>query len=334
MVDHQVLDDTTRAALGAARRAPSPPRIVLLAPLGTTPAAPPSGADALLSKPVRQHVVSGCLRGVLGTGPAAMSPRTEADAAGNASRRVLLVEDNAVNRRVAEHQLRKLHCTVTVATNGVEAVDLALGGVWDIILMDCQMPLLDGFDATRRIRERESGGRRTPIIALTANALSGDRDICLAAGMDDYLTKPLDPLDLAACLQRWAPVRLSAAKPAPAATGSGHTALPIDLDALRETTDGDATFERELLDVFVRSGDAALAELLAALGRNDLPAVRRQAHAIKGASASLRATGLAARAQALESAAAVGDFTRCTEAAASLERDYLDTARFIAARRA
>jgi len=109
---------------------------------------------------------------------------------------------------------------------------------------------------------------------------------------------------------------------------------PIDLEALRETTDGDPEFERELLDVFVRSGDAALAELLAALGRNDLPTVRRQAHALKGASASLRARALAARAQALESAAAVGDVTRCTEVAAILERDYLDTTTFIAARRA
>jgi two-component system, sensor histidine kinase and response regulator len=345
MVDVRLLTRPLTEALARARARSGPPRFVLLAPLGLA-AAPPAGFDAILSKPVRRQQLTACLGGLVAAQSLPMAAAT-GPAAGRAGRRVLLVEDNAVNRRVAEHQLRKLGCAVSIACNGVEGVAAALGDTFDLVLMDCQMPLLDGFDATRQIRRHEAGGvRRLPIIALTANALSGDREACLAAGMDDYLSKPLEPAALAACIDRWAPTVARAepaaantAAAAPATAGRAPAALPadgaeatIDLAALRELTDGDTDFERELMEVFVASGDTALASLVAALGAADLPAVRRHAHTLKGASANLRARPLAARAQALEAAATAGDLGRCRETFDELERDYRRTADFIAAR--
>jgi CheY-like chemotaxis protein len=117
---------------------------------------------------------------------------------------VLLAEDNAVNQRVAVLLLERLGCRVDVAGNGLEALDLSGRLPYDIIFLDCQMPELDGYGAARAIREREAGGLRVPIIALTANAMAGDREECLAAGMDDYLSKPVDFASLASALQRYA----------------------------------------------------------------------------------------------------------------------------------
>jgi len=121
--------------------------------------------------------------------------------------RVLLAEDNPTNQKLLRHVLAKLGTKVTVADTGVECLDAYFGdpGSWDLILMDCQMPEMDGFQATAAIRERETGTQRhTPIIAVTANAMVGDRERCLAAGMDDYLTKPLLAEELRAVLTRWA----------------------------------------------------------------------------------------------------------------------------------
>jgi len=339
LVDVRLLTGPLTAALARARARPGAPRFVLLAPLGLA-AAPPAGFDAILSKPVRRQQLYACLSGLVDAAPAA-PPAQAPHAPQRAGCRVLLVEDNAVNRRVAEHQLHKLGCSVAVACNGVEGVAAALGGHFDLVLMDCQMPLLDGFDATRQIRQHEAGGeRRLPIVALTANALSGDREACLAAGMDDYLSKPLEPAALAACVERFAPrAEAPAAPAAPAAESRPAAGVPvadaeptIDLAALAEVTAGDAEFERELMEVFVSSGDSALAALVAALGAADLGAVRRHAHALKGASANLRARPLAARAQALESAAAAGDLAACRQTAGALAEDYRRTAAFIAAR--
>jgi two-component system, sensor histidine kinase and response regulator len=117
--------------------------------------------------------------------------------------RVLLAEDNAVNQRVAVRMLERLGCRVDVAGNGLEALDLSSRLPYDIIFLDCQMPELDGYGAARAIRKREAGGPRVPIIALTANAMDGDREECLAAGMDDYLSKPVVMASLASALQRY-----------------------------------------------------------------------------------------------------------------------------------
>jgi two-component system sensor histidine kinase/response regulator len=110
-----------------------------------------------------------------------------------------------VNQRVALAVLRKLGLTPELAVNGLEALEAAKARTFDLILMDCQMPEMDGFEATRRIREQEGGTRHVPILAMTANAMSGDRERCLEAGMDDYLAKPIAILDLKEALMHWLP---------------------------------------------------------------------------------------------------------------------------------
>jgi CheY-like chemotaxis protein len=122
-----------------------------------------------------------------------------------ASMRVLLAEDNLVNQRVAVAVLKKLGVTPALAENGLEACAAVEREPFDLILMDCQMPEMDGFEASRRIREREGGARRIRILAMTANAMPGDRERCLEAGMDDYLAKPIAIRDLRDALQRWLP---------------------------------------------------------------------------------------------------------------------------------
>ncbi len=121
--------------------------------------------------------------------------------------RVLLAEDNPVNQKVAVRMLEKAGCQVDVATNGREAVEMYGWRSYDLVLMDCEMPELDGFGATKAIRERELSGRRIPIVALTANALSSDRNVCLDAGMDDYLSKPVEKATLRRVLARWCPAQ-------------------------------------------------------------------------------------------------------------------------------
>jgi len=160
------------------------------------------------------------------------------------------------------------------------------------VLMDCQMPVMDGFTATRRIRELEAtsaSGKRLPIIALTANVMSEDRDKCVAAGMDAHLGKPIEPQQMIDTLSRF--LKEDVVPPA------------IDLEALRQITGGDAEFERELAETFVASGDQCLAEIIAALKANDYDTLRKRAHSLKGASANIHAVPLSTAASSLESAA-------------------------------
>jgi CheY-like chemotaxis protein len=158
--------------------------------------------------------------------------------------------------------------------------------------MDCQMPVMDGFTATRLIRdaERRSGeGTHLPIIALSANVMSEDRERCIEAGMDAHLAKPLESARLADCLGRYLEIT--------------PAVLAVDLDALHELTGGDADFERDLVETFVKSGDQCLADIVAALETSDLDTIGKRAHALKGASANIHAHTLSAAAGNLEHAA-------------------------------
>jgi CheY-like chemotaxis protein len=204
---------------------------------------------------------------------------------------ILVVEDNPVNQRVVQRFLQKLGAEVTLASHGAEALERCAQNEYAAILMDCQMPVMDGFTATRRIRalERERGTpRRVPIIALTANVMSEDRELCLAAGMDAHLGKPIDGAQLTNCLERF----LDRAALAP----------PVDLEALHTLIDGDLEFARELIATFIHSGDQNLADIVAALAVGDFETIARRAHALKSASANLYARELAATAARLEKA--------------------------------
>jgi PAS domain S-box-containing protein len=159
-----------------------------------------------LPLPMRRSHLKTLLEGHRGTLPAPAAPEPlPASPAVLAGLRILLAEDNLVNQRVAIAVLKKLGLTAQLAVNGLEAVAAAAAGTFDLILMDCQMPELDGFEATREIRRREANGRRVPILAMTANAMAGDRERCLESGMDDYLAKPIAILDLKNALLRWLP---------------------------------------------------------------------------------------------------------------------------------
>ena len=173
-----------------------------------------AGFEAYLTKPVRPSLLEAAIRAVLqareheGTVPL-LTRRSTAEAAAAAGalpqfdRRVLLVEDNAINQKVATRLLRQLGCTVIVAADGAQAVERYRTERFDLVLMDCQMPVLDGFDATRAIRQDERGRRRTPIVALTANTTPEDRARCFESGMDDFLAKPVRVEDLQAALTKF-----------------------------------------------------------------------------------------------------------------------------------
>lgn len=182
--------------------------------VGEADGARAAGFDAYLVKPIRRSELQAKLRSVLATASANEIPRRasagNADVAvtSTAQHRVLLAEDNAVNQMVAVSLLKALGCAVTVAPNGIEAVRLAERQPFDLIFMDCMMPDLDGFEATARIRamqKRQANRKPTPIVALTANAVKGDREKCLAAGMDDYLAKPFSRSDLERMLEKFSP---------------------------------------------------------------------------------------------------------------------------------
>jgi two-component system, sensor histidine kinase and response regulator len=225
-------------------------------------------------------------------------------------RRILLAEDNPVNQKVARMVLEKLGLEVEVVNNGREAVDAWKQHKFDLILMDGQMPDLDGYAATREIRDLEYGtDKHIPIVALTAHAMKGDDAKCFDAGMDDYLTKPINREQLVACLEKHFGKLGSqgAAAGTAQAGGGGSEPAPVDWSALLEATDGDELMARELVDIFIASGDETLAAIAAALGKADYASVGAQAHSLKGASASLRAQAAAAVAAKLEAAAKASD---------------------------
>jgi signal transduction histidine kinase/DNA-binding response OmpR family regulator/HPt (histidine-containing phosphotransfer) domain-containing protein len=243
--------------------------------------------------------------------------------------RILLAEDNFVNQKVALKLLEKLDYRVDVVADGLAAVAAWQTGKFDLIIMDCQMPQMDGYAATQEIRRLEAGKRHIPIVALTAHAMKGDEERCRAAGMDDYLSKPIDRAKLNACLERLlpstgsagavpesqdAPPAESAKEPAAPSGGQRHVPAqphhPVNWEALLESIDGDERFVRDLMDAYIGTADQELAAIAAALGTGDNAMLRASAHTLKGASANLRAPAATSAAAMLESAARSGDIAQ------------------------
>ncbi|HEY1282951.1 MAG TPA: response regulator [Steroidobacteraceae bacterium] len=254
-------------------------------------------------------------------------------------RRILVAEDNPVNQKVARMMLQKLGLEVTVVANGREAVAAWQTHGFDLILMDCQMPELDGYEATREIRRLEGGQRTVPIVALTAHAMKGDDEKCRAAGMSDYLTKPLDRSKLIECLARHLGEigrHNGAGRNESADTGSldvqTATPAPVDWTAFMNSMDGDETLARELIDLFIASGDETLATIVSALGMRDYATVSAQAHSLKGASANLRATAAAQAAARLESAARAGNAAEVDAFTSELRSEVARTVDYLQAR--
>ena len=222
ILDHQMpeIDGITLARAIKADPALASLRLVLLTSVsdrGSAGDAERAGFSAFLVKPIRQSQLYDCIAAVVGmaTEPGAARLITRhalREAQSQFRARVLVAEDNVVNQRVAVRMLEKLGCRVDVATNGLEAVEATGRILYHCIFMDCQMPEMDGYEATRVIRQREARtGARIPIIAMTANAMESDRERCLVAGMDDYLSKPVQPKELGTTLQKWIPLADGAA---------------------------------------------------------------------------------------------------------------------------
>lgn len=243
--------------------------------------------------------------------------------------RVLLVEDNTVNRMVAEQLLRVFQCEVRNATDGEQALaSLREGGV-DIVLMDCQMPVLDGYTATRhwRAEETETGRARLPIIAMTANAMAGDRERCLQAGMDDYLSKPIARATLHALLQRWGGGKAASpgqpsAEPSVEPKSQAAPKPVLDRTVLDElhAVIGDAA--TQIVTVFLEDAPVMVQQLQLAAQNGDEPRMQAVAHSLKSSSANVGALSLSAIAQRIEHEARSGSLQRPAVAVALLVAEF------------
>jgi CheY-like chemotaxis protein/HPt (histidine-containing phosphotransfer) domain-containing protein len=244
---------------------------------------------------------------------------------------ILLVEDNHVNQRVAINLLSKLGYAAHVANNGQEAVDILDRLPYGLVLMDCQMPVMDGFEATRSIRRAEqNSSRHIPIIAMTANAMQGDRESCLEAGMDEYLSKPIDQDALLAALRRWIPaagddLATPAQQPPPTASGTGV----IDMVRLRDLFGDDTDIVCELLEVFMKTTSPLLDKLKFAIVHSDFSAIKSIGHQIAGSAANLGVTRLHELGRAAEKAAADLEIGQAEEVHASMLEAFRQVADFI-----
>jgi CheY-like chemotaxis protein/HPt (histidine-containing phosphotransfer) domain-containing protein len=277
-----------------------------------------AGILRCVSKPVRQAELRHVVGWALGAGSAAAAPPAAPTArpapGGLLHGHVLLAEDNPVNQELARAMLQKLGLTVAIAQHGEEALALAAAQAFDAILMDCQMPVMDGYQATALLRAREGqGGHHLPVIALTANAMEGDRNQCLAAGMDDYLAKPYTTAQLEATLQRWLPTRPAPAADAAAPPPAAHApvaATAIDrkvLEPYRELDpDGGWSLARRLLAVYLESSTALIHKLETAIPAGDASAAREAAHALKSSSANIGGLAAAEHFRGLEALAKAG----------------------------
>jgi len=264
------------------------------------------------------------------------------------ARRVLLAEDNPVNVEVARAMLESLGLETHCARNGQEALNAVQEGGWDAVLMDCQMPVMDGFAATGEIRrhEREMGRARTlPVIAITANALQGDREACLAAGMDDYLSKPFTQQQLAAVIGRWVALPLLAERhhddepedafgaelaPPPPVPPPAPAQAPPDDPLNRAALEKIRALSRDAGDVLVQKvinaymGDTPrhLHGLRQAVNARDAGNVRRIAHGLKSASANIGAARLAVLCRDLEQLGRNGNVDGAASLLADMEREF------------
>ena len=286
------------------------------------------GARAWVPKPIKTRRLYGALAELFGV---AISPVPAADTAMSpgiaSSLRVLVAEDNAVNQKVVTYMLRKLGIRADVVANGAEAVE-AMGRIpYDLLLMDCQMPEMDGLEATLEIRHREltqARPRKTPILAMSADGRAEARDKCRAVGMDDYLVKPVKVEQLNQALHQWLPAwaqpvnaqKVETVPPTPAGN-------PIDLSKVESMMKHDKRAEQELLALYLSTTQTLIEDVSNACGREDKRTCAAKAHEIKGASAYVGAKEMQAIAKNLESAAKQAQWERVRECLDELEPAFI-----------
>jgi len=281
--------------------------------------------DGFLIKPIHQDRLVQSIRDLFGTGNASRPGMERNSVTFFSGARVLLVEDNAINQQVAREFLEQANMTVVLAENGRQAVEFVHNEAFDCVLMDVQMPIMDGIAATREIRENRKYDR-LPILAMTANVMSGDRELCLAAGMQGHISKPIDPGDLFATLARW--VKLSPPTLSPAVVSlrerktdlesSGEAVVfpeisGIDVPVGVRRTGGYFNHYQKLLTMFCANQGNAGERIRQALKNGDMGAAQRHAHTLKGVSATIGADGLYEKARLLELALKNSDEKRLIE---------------------
>ena len=338
-------------------------RLIIMTWLGQQPGIAEltgAGIEAFLLKPVKQSPLFENLVKAMGRKRADESARIANPSASSAAPtsppprspslkvRILLAEDNAVNQKVALLQLHKLGYVADAVANGMEVIEAMERIPYAIILMDCQMPEMDGYEAAKELRRRESERSQTAllrapvhIIALTANAMQGDREKCLAAGMNDYVSKPVRAAELKTALDRWQPppqnveapspsLPLLAPDPNPGGTREGLVALaldtpsasgteearPLDLERLQDITESDPGLMRELVGLYFKQADGLITELGEAVRSRSAPEVKRVAHKFGGASSTC---GMIAIVPTLRKLEELGTENRLAEADAFYE---------------
>jgi signal transduction histidine kinase/DNA-binding response OmpR family regulator len=288
-----------------------------------------AGFAAYLCKPIRRALLLDCLLTVLleapRVAPAAIVTSHSLAEGGRRQAKLLVVEDHAVNLMVMQGVLRKLgYDRIETAKDGIEAVATASKGQFDLILMDCQMPRMDGYEATRTLR---ATGLRTPVIALTAHAMTGDREKCLEAGMDDYLTKPVRVDKLSQTLDKWltspGSLGIEEVKPLPRATAAAAAEV-FRYDQLLDLTMGDKELAKTVLVMFVDGMPSDVVKLKAAIAHADAKHIHATAHFIKGAAANIFANEIRAVAAEIERAGSEGDIGAAGEKMATLEGRLVD----------
>jgi signal transduction histidine kinase/DNA-binding response OmpR family regulator len=322
-----------------------------------------AGVSAYLPKPFRQEQLAGVLRILLGRIEQGLSGAEELVTRHTVSenwsdRRILLVEDNRINQKVALNLLSRWELAAEVAENGVDALTLVSESDFDLVLMDIQMPLMDGMEATRRIRLLPGKRSSVPIVAMTANALKGDRERYLAVGMDDYIPKPIDVEVLRMTLQKYLAIDLrgSETQQKPAArvptemilnaqtqvqiaetetqrqdepVESSETELVLDIEnSIRRT--GDPEFWQQMINLYVEETHSRLLSIRSAVSSLDAQMLQREAHALKGSSAEMLAEGIRSTALELENMGRQESLAGADELVQQLERNLGDLEHLLA----
>jgi PAS domain S-box-containing protein len=289
-----------------------------------------AGFKAYITKPVRQSQLLNCLLSVVcGQEPLITSRAMDSQQGTERVQRaglVLIAEDNPINQRVAQMYLDQLGVASHIASNGKEAVEAVAANAYALVLMDCQMPEMDGFAATAAIRQAEShGGRKTPIVAMTAHAMAGDRERCLAAGMDDYMSKPVHPDALRKIIEKWLPEMPPVPEHAPAEAAARQPINLVELTARFKPME-----VAKLLEMFRTSVPETLDKIEAAIQDSNGKQLAATAHFLNGACRTLYATKMAELCVKLEAAASTADWTEAAVTLANLQccfralEEYLD----------
>jgi CheY-like chemotaxis protein/HPt (histidine-containing phosphotransfer) domain-containing protein len=289
------------------------------------------GFAAYMTKPVKQSQLCDCLATVTSTRkeilkdqPATIVTRHSVAEDKKHKQRILLVEDNMTNQKVTVNILKRFGYNADAVSNGKEAV-MALEIIpYDIVLMDCQMPEMDGYEATGEIRTPESKvlDHRVPIIAMTANAMKGDREKCLEAGMDDYLCKPVNPQELNDMLEKWIAKQDSSLPEEATDSDIGPVQNIFDKASLLDRLMGDEELANEILGGFLEDVPRKFAALKEALDNKDAPSVLREAHTLKGASADVGGKALLETAFEIEKAGEAGDLETVKACLPELELQF------------